>query len=89
VTTLLAQPSLRPDGCLSWQQLHLKQRENPILVDESLEQLDPSTIQAGDGGIHATLFPEEPFERGHADAVVKGDGGSGANSMLGPVRVVD
>jgi radical SAM superfamily enzyme YgiQ (UPF0313 family) len=77
---------------------------DPILVDESLEQLDPSTIQAGDvvgisvhtgnalrgyevgrickqrgatvvyGGIHATLFPEEPFERGHADAVVKGDG---------------
>jgi radical SAM superfamily enzyme YgiQ (UPF0313 family) len=26
------------------------------------------------GGIHATLFPEEPFERGHANAVVKGDG---------------
>ena len=26
------------------------------------------------GGIHATLFPEEPFERGYADAVVKGDG---------------
>ena len=26
------------------------------------------------GGIHATLFPEEPFERGCADAVVKGDG---------------
>ena len=26
------------------------------------------------GGIHATLFPEEPFERGAADAVVKGDG---------------
>ena len=77
---------------------------DPILVDESLEQLDPETIQAGDvvgisvhtgnalrgyavgkiarergatvvyGGIHATLFPEEPFERGHADAVVKGDG---------------
>ncbi len=77
---------------------------DPILVDESLEQLDPETIQAGDivgvsvhtgnalrgyevgrlakergatvvyGGIHATLFPEEPFERGAADAVVKGDG---------------
>jgi len=77
---------------------------DPILVDESLEQLDSSTIQPGDvvgisvhtgnalrgyevgriakergatvvyGGIHATLFPEEPFERGHADAVVKGDG---------------
>ncbi len=77
---------------------------DPILVDESLEQLDPATIQAGDivgisvhtgnalrgyevgrivhergatvvyGGIHATLFPEEPFERGFADAVVKGDG---------------
>ncbi len=77
---------------------------NPILVDESLEQLDAETIQAGDvvgisvhtgnalrgyevgriasergavvvyGGIHATLFPEEPFERGAANAVVKGDG---------------
>jgi hypothetical protein len=77
---------------------------DPILVDESLEQLDPETIQPGDvvgisvhtgnalrgyavgtvahergatvvyGGIHATLFPEEPFERGCADVVVKGDG---------------
>ena len=77
---------------------------DPILVDESLEPLDPETIAAGDvvgisvhtgnalrgyevgrlarergatvvyGGIHATLFPEEPFERGYADAVVKGDG---------------
>jgi len=26
------------------------------------------------GGIHATLFPEEPFERGMADVVVKDDG---------------
>ncbi len=26
------------------------------------------------GGIHATLFPEECFERGAADSVVKGDG---------------
>jgi radical SAM superfamily enzyme YgiQ (UPF0313 family) len=26
------------------------------------------------GGIHATLFPEEPLERGAAHAVVKGDG---------------
>jgi len=26
------------------------------------------------GGIHATLFPEEPFERGAANVVVKGDG---------------
>jgi len=77
---------------------------DPILVDESLEQLDVNTIHAGDvvgisvhtgnalrgyevgrlahergakvvyGGIHATLFPEEPFERGAADVVVKGDG---------------
>jgi len=77
---------------------------DPILVDESLEQLDSKTIHAGDvvgisvhtgnalrgyevgriahergatvvyGGIHATLFPDEPFERGMADAVVKGDG---------------
>jgi radical SAM superfamily enzyme YgiQ (UPF0313 family) len=77
---------------------------DPILVDESLEQVDPETIQQGDivgisvhtgnalrgyevgriarergawviyGGIHATLFPEEVMERGHAHAVVKGDG---------------
>jgi radical SAM superfamily enzyme YgiQ (UPF0313 family) len=77
---------------------------DPILVDESLEQLDTETIQAGDvvgisvhtgnalrgyevgrlarergatvvyGGIHATLFPEEPFAQGAAHAVVKGDG---------------
>ncbi len=77
---------------------------DPILVDESIEPLDPLTIAAGDvvgisvhtgnalrgyevgrladergatvvyGGIHATLFPEEPFERGYADHVVKGDG---------------
>ncbi len=77
---------------------------DPILVDESIESIDPTTIQPGDivgisvhtgnalrgyevgrlarergawvvyGGIHATLFPEESFERGHAHAVVKGDG---------------
>jgi radical SAM superfamily enzyme YgiQ (UPF0313 family) len=77
---------------------------DPILVDESIEPLDPLTIQPGDvvgisvhtgnalrgyqvgrlaaargatvayGGIHATLFPEEPFERGDAHAVIKGDG---------------
>ena len=80
------------------------QMGDPILVDESIEPLDPLTIHAGDvvgisvhtgnalrgyqvgklahergatvvyGGIHATLFPDEPFERGFADAVVKGDG---------------
>jgi radical SAM superfamily enzyme YgiQ (UPF0313 family) len=77
---------------------------DPILVDESLEQLDTETIDPGDvvgisvhtgnalrgyevgrlargrgatvvyGGVHATLFPEEPFEQGAAHAVVKGDG---------------
>lgn len=77
---------------------------DPILVDESLEQVAPESISAGDivgislhtgnalrgyeigrmarergawvvyGGIHATLFPEESFERGHAHCVVKGDG---------------
>ena len=26
------------------------------------------------GGIHPTLYPEEPFEHGGAHAVVKGDG---------------
>ena len=77
---------------------------DPVLVDESLEQLDPSSIQAGDivgvsvhtgnavrgyqvgnmarergawviyGGIHATLYPNEPVELGGAHAVVTGDG---------------
>jgi radical SAM superfamily enzyme YgiQ (UPF0313 family) len=77
---------------------------DPVLVDESIETIDPQTIAAGDivgisvhtgnalrgyevgrmakergatviyGGIHATLFPDEPFERGFADCVVKGDG---------------
>jgi radical SAM superfamily enzyme YgiQ (UPF0313 family) len=77
---------------------------DPILVDESLEQIVPESIMPGDivgisvhtgnalrgyqvgrmahargawviyGGIHATLFPEEAFDRGEAHAVVKGDG---------------
>ncbi len=77
---------------------------DPILVDESLEQIVPESIVPGDivgisvhtgnalrgyevgrmarergawviyGGIHATLFPEEALECGHAHAVVKGDG---------------
>ncbi|HET7347644.1 MAG TPA: radical SAM protein [Acidobacteriaceae bacterium] len=77
---------------------------DPILVDESLEPIDPATLQRGDivgisvhtgnalrgyevgrmarqrgawvvyGGIHATLYPEEAFERGDAHCVVKGDG---------------
>ena len=77
---------------------------DPVIVDETLEPLDPETIEEGDivgvgvhtgnalrgyevgriarergarviyGGIHATLYPEEALERGHADAVVKGDG---------------
>src|ERR1700734_2416590 len=77
---------------------------DPVLIDESLEQLEPESIAAGDivgisvhtgnalrgyevgrlarargawviyGGIHATLFPEEPFEQGEAHSVVKGDG---------------
>src|SRR5260370_12006966 len=75
---------------------------DPILVDESLEQLNAATIQAGDvvgisvhtgnalrgyevgrlacqrgaplvyGGIHATLYPEEPFQKGSAHVLVKG-----------------
>ncbi|ADW69398.1 B12-binding domain-containing radical SAM protein [Granulicella tundricola] len=77
---------------------------DPILVDESIEQVVPESIAPGDivgisvhtgnalrgyavgrmarergatviyGGIHATLFPEECFERGQAHSVVKGDG---------------
>lgn len=89
---------------------------DPILVDESLEQLDETTIQRGDvvgisvhtgnalrgyavgklarargakvvyGGIHATLFPEEPFERGAADVVVKGDGDVAWGRVLGDLK---
>ena len=81
-----------------------RQYGDPVIVDETLEPLDPETIEEGDivgvgihtgnalrgyevgriarergarviyGGIHATLYPEEALERGHADAVVKGDG---------------
>jgi radical SAM superfamily enzyme YgiQ (UPF0313 family) len=77
---------------------------DPILCDETIEALDPSTINPGDivgigihtgnalrgyavgrlakergafvvfGGIHSTLYPEEAFERGSADCVVRGDG---------------
>ncbi len=76
----------------------------PILVDETLEQINFDAIHKGDvvgvsvhtgnalrgyevgraaaargawvvyGGIHATLYPEEPFELGAANCVVKGDG---------------
>ncbi len=89
---------------------------DPILVDESIEPLDPMTIAAGDvvgisvhtgnalrgyqvgrlahergatvvyGGIHATLFPEEPFERGYADHVVKGDGDVAWGKVLMDIR---
>jgi radical SAM superfamily enzyme YgiQ (UPF0313 family) len=77
---------------------------DPEICDETLEQLDPLSVQPGDvvgigihtgnalrgyalgrivrergafvifGGIHATLYPDEAFERGGAHAVVKGDG---------------
>ncbi len=38
------------------------------------------------GGIHATLFPEEPFERGCADVVVKGDGDIAWGKVLTDLR---
>jgi radical SAM superfamily enzyme YgiQ (UPF0313 family) len=90
---------------------------DPVLVDESLEQLDSQTIRPGDvvgisvhtgnalrgyevgrlahdrgarvvyGGIHATLFPEEPFEQGAADAVVKGDGDVAWGQVLRDMEV--
>ena len=78
---------------------------DPIIVDETLEPFDPTTVRARRrrrhrhshrqraarlrsrprwrasagatvvfGGIHATLYPEEPHELGGAHAVVKGDG---------------
>jgi radical SAM superfamily enzyme YgiQ (UPF0313 family) len=81
-----------------------RQFGDPLITDETLEVLDPATIQPGDivgigihtgnalrgyevgrlarergawvvfGGIHATLFPDEPLALGAAHAVVKGDG---------------
>jgi radical SAM superfamily enzyme YgiQ (UPF0313 family) len=89
---------------------------DPILVDESIEQLDPDSIQPGDtvgisvhtgnamrgyevgrlahdrgatvvyGGIHATLYPDEPFERGAADAVVTGDGDVAWGNVLRDIQ---
>jgi radical SAM superfamily enzyme YgiQ (UPF0313 family) len=77
---------------------------DPVITDETLEQLDLDLVKPGDvlgigihssnalrgytigrqarergayvvfGGIHATLYPEEPCERGGAHSVVKGDG---------------
>ena len=47
------------------------------------------------GGIHATLYPEEPFEQGGAHAVVKGDGDIVWNQVLrdcaagAPERIYD
>ena len=47
------------------------------------------------GGIHATLYPEESFERGNADAVVKGDGDVAWGEVLndcaatGPRKIYD
>ena len=76
---------------------------DPILVDEAIQEFDPSMVRRGDivgigvstgnclagykilrkaksrgatvimGGIHPTIFPDEPLEMG-ADAVVTGNG---------------
>ena len=77
---------------------------DPILCDETIEALDPASIQPGDvvgisihtgnalrgyavgrlassrgafvvfGGIHASLYPGEAFDKGDAACVVRGDG---------------
>ncbi len=47
------------------------------------------------GGIHATLYPEEAFERGAADSVVRGDGDQAWGQLLrdhaagAPLRVYE
>ncbi len=88
----------------------------PIIVDETLESLDPESIQPGDyvgigihtgnalrgyavgrlahargahvifGGIHSTLYPDEPFARGCAETVVRGDGDIAWGQALRGVR---
>lgn len=85
---------------------------DPVIVDETLEQMDVDQIQTGDvvgigihtgnalrgyelshkcrekgaivifGGIHATLFPEEVFERAAVESVVKGDGDAVWSQLL-------
>ncbi len=77
---------------------------DPVITDETLEQIDPEQIAPGDivgigihtgnalrgmavgrmarergayvvyGGIHATLYPEEPRTLGAAHVIVRGDG---------------
>ena len=89
---------------------------DPNIVDETLEQIDPTTIKPGDicgigihtgnalrgyevgraareagatviyGGIHATLYPEEPHEIGGAHAVSKGDGDAVWGEVLRDAR---
>jgi radical SAM superfamily enzyme YgiQ (UPF0313 family) len=89
---------------------------DPVIVDETLRQIDPATIHAGDivgigihtgnalrgyevgraareagatviyGGIHATLYPEEPHEIGGAHAVAKGDGDAVWGEVLHDVK---
>ena len=89
---------------------------DPILCDETLETIEPDSIQSGDivgigihtgnalrgyavgrlarekgatvvfGGIHATLYPEESFTYGAADAVVRGDGDLAWGQALRDIR---
>ena len=89
---------------------------DPIIVDETLESLDPESIAPGDyvgigihtgnalrgyavgriaagrgahvifGGIHSTLYPDEPFSRGCAETVVRGDGDIAWGQALRGVR---
>ena len=47
-TILLARPSSHRDGCLCLQRQHRASAGDPILVDESLEQIVPESIQPGD-----------------------------------------
>ncbi len=88
----------------------------PVIVDETLESLDPESIAPGDyvgigihtgnalrgyavgriahargahvifGGIHSTLYPDEPFARGCAETVVRGDGDIAWGHALRGVR---
>ena len=89
---------------------------DPIITDETLNQLDPAIVQPGDivgigihtgnalrgyevgnacrkagatviyGGIHATLYPDEPHEIGGAHAVTKGDGDVIWSQVLGDCK---
>src|SRR5947209_9381922 len=64
-------PSQFEPGDLAGIGIHTGNALRGYAVGRQLHQLGVHVVY---GGIHATLYPEETFEHGCADAAVKGDG---------------